>query len=338
MIKKQYFNAKFIYYIFFLINLIGCSSTSEKIFNEKAYTLGMEAITVNKGNIIASELNGEVKTKRSWVGIMSSEDGWGEAKLTYSNNFIEKKLYYLGYDAPYLHLMYREYRRGETEPSILKLGKTNPDQNPFSQLGIFNLKILSVDGLQANLLLLDNNAWENEQKKFLIVEDERQKAEKLEQIIRLVEAQRNEAEAAKNYAEQFNEITGSLGSFFQASNEFNTLNSKTNGLRNNNYSSEQLIEIYQTLRQQFSEYSQFFTLVASTLRAWDTMDSDFRKAAQSGIGKEYFTMALDIKNSGMRDLQGEQFSSASQKFMQAQQEANRIIDYFKNPTSGNIGW
>ena len=90
-----------------------CSSTSGKLFNEKTYTLGGGTITVSKGDIIASEVNGEVKSKTSW----------GNSKLTYSNDYIEKKLYYLGYEEPYIHLMYREHKRGEPEPSVSQIAR-----------------------------------------------------------------------------------------------------------------------------------------------------------------------------------------------------------------------
>ncbi len=336
MIKKiKNIAPQLFFYFFSLTSLMSCSSTSEKIFDEKMYTLGGAAITVNKGNIIASEVKGDVQTKRSWVGIANSDDGWGEAKITFSNNYIEKKLYYLGYDVneSLMYLMYREYKKGEDKPSILKTIKVNPEQNPFTKLGKYNIKILNVDKEQASFLLLDNNVWNSDQQAFIVEKDKKEKAEKLEQIMHTVESLRNEAEGAKDYTEQFNDLTFSLRSISQAKNGYNGLTSKINELKNRNYSTEQLIEIYQTLEQQLSQYSQFFAVVASSLQAWDAMDNDFKKAAQSGIGKEYFAMALDIKNSGDQALQAEEFSAAQQKYIQASQEISRITSYFQNSNS-----
>ena len=43
-----------------------------------------------------------------------------------------------------MHLMYREYKRGEDNPSVLKLAKTDPEQNPFTKLGKYNINVNGI--------------------------------------------------------------------------------------------------------------------------------------------------------------------------------------------------
>ena len=163
--------------------------------------------------------------------------------------------------------------------------------------------------------------------------EQKSKRDKLEQIIYAADSKRREAQSAKDYANQFSDMTSSFKSFSKATNELTALNSKFNKARKRNYSDDKLTRIYQMLKRQFTQSSQYFTLVASALQAWDKMDNNFRKAAQSGIDKEYFTKALNLKDSGYRALQAEQFSVATQKFIQARKDIDDIIANYQNSKS-----
>ncbi len=306
----------------FISIFAGCASTMR--FDEKTYSYG-EAKKCSEGDLIASELYGEVKSSgRVWVGLLNAEDGWGPKKQKFSDDYIEKKLFYLGFESPYLYLLYREYSRGNRKPSFDQTIKYDLNRTTFVTIGDYNIEVAYIDNTQASFLILDELTFVEKKKQFKIAQNKPEE-ELLSKVINSINLIINEAQEAKNYVDQFDE-TSTFSSYIQTVNAFDKLKNYKQEYNASHHSAVQLMEIYKKLETQVKQYAQFFTIVATALESWDEMLVELQKAVQSGIGKEYFARALDIKNSGEQDLKAELFEKATQKFSQAKNEFNHVLN------------
>ncbi len=320
----------FIFVLLLMLSVAGCTSTAKKVFNEKTYTLG-GTVTGSEGNLIASELQGEVETTRSWVGIMNSDDGWGPARLEFSDDYLEKKLFYLGFEEPYLHLMYREYRKGEPRASVNQIEKFDANESPFVQVNDFYLEALTLEGTQVKFNMLNKESFDSKKAEYAVSKKKQEEQDKLDNAIKAVNLARKKASDAKQSAEQLTQITSMPpDSFSKATNELDALNAALDEAGKQKYSVSQSVQIYTDFEKQFSQFAEFFTPVATAVEAWSAMDDDFKNAAHAGAGKDYFKMALELKTAGERDLQEERYEQATEQFLEAQEEIARIIDHLRN--------
>lgn len=306
----------------------GCTSTAKKVFNEKTYTLG-GTVTGSEGSLIASELHGEVESTRSWVGIMNSDDGWGPGKLEFSDDYLEKKLFYLGFEDPYLHLLYREYRKGESSATVDQIKQFDLNESPFIQVNDFYLEVLTMDP-QATFSILNQESFDTRKKEFAVTKKQQDEQDELDKAIEAVNQVRQEASDAKRYAEQLTQITSTPDAFSQKINEFDALNAALDEVAKKEYSPSQSIEICKNFEKQFAQLAAFFTPVATAVEAWSAMNDDFKNAVHSGAGKDYFKMALELKAAGELDLQEERYKQATDRFLETQEEISRIMDHLSN--------
>ncbi len=322
----------YIFVLLLMLSVAGCTSTAKKVFDEKTYTLG-GTVTGSEGSLIASELHGTAETTRSWVGIMNSDDGWGPGRLEFSDDYLERKLFYLGYEEPYLHFMYREYKKGEPRASVNQMEKFDANESPFIQVNDFYLEALSLEGTQVKFNMLNKELFDTKKTEFAVSKKKQEEQDELDNAIKTVNLARKKAWAAKQSAEQLTQITSMPDSFSQKINEFDALNTAFDEVGKQKYSVSQSIGTYQTYEKQFSQFAAFFTPVATAVKAWSAMDNDFKNAVNSGAEKDYFKMALELKTAGERDLQEERYEQATEQFSEAQEEISRIIDHLQNRTS-----
>ncbi len=309
--------------IILISTFIGCSSSSHHRIDHKSYSFG-KTKTCTNGDLIAEDVYGEVKSKKKWVGVMFSEDGWGPTKITFSDDYIEKKLYYLGRKDSHLHLLYKEFVRGNKTPTVNKDIMHNLNESSFIAIGDFNLEVEFIDGTgtEARFLILDKAAFNDRKRQFKIAQDTREKEETFSKVIYLIKSEIKKAQDAKEYADQFGEVL-TLNSYSQTVSAFKDLKTSfEQASKTSNYSKDELAQIYETLETQLPNYTQFFTSVATALQSWDAMIVAMQNAEQSGIKNDYLASALDAKKSGEQDLKEGLFEQATQKFTQAKNAFN----------------
>lgn len=189
--KIKYAFYRYLFVAMVLIFLLsGCTSTAHKVFNEKSYTLGAP-ISVVSGQAIADELDGEVDSKRNWVGIMNSKDGWSGAWLTFSKDFLEKKLYFLGFDPPNLYLMMRRFEQGSDKPSYEDIQAFNLEASGFVRMGDYHLEVDVEENppgkYRGTFRILDPASWKSAQQDFQLKVQHEQEQPELQSLTSAVE-------------------------------------------------------------------------------------------------------------------------------------------------------
>lgn len=324
---------KSIYFLSLLSLFIfeGCSSTSEKHFDEK-FPLG-GSVTVTQGHIIASNLKGDTETRRNWVGIMNSEDGWGPGYIEFSDDFMETKLYYLGAQEPNFFLMYREYRMGNEQPSVNQVEDFDWNESPYAALGDFYVKLDNIDGKQATFSLLDKKTWVEKKNEHIVQMENKRKKEQLKQIILQAKGLIEAIHAGNSYIAQF---SPEFNSYKQALNELDQLTSIYQNTIKSGQPIEQITQTYQQLIPKLSSLKRYFSLVSETLSAWNGLHNALNNAVQSGIKDNYLSMAKDMKLAGENYLTQEQFEAANGQFLSAQVEIARVTRYFSATEVHNL--
>ncbi|WP_372882883.1 hypothetical protein [Psychromonas sp.] len=326
-IKKQPLN--FIVPFLFISMLAGCSSTSKRIFNEKTYILG-STVTKSEGELIASELHGTVKSTQNWIGIANSKDGWGPAIFEFSNDYLEKKLFYLGFEEPFLYFLYRQYKKGESIASVEQIEKFVPFDSPFIQVNDFYIEALTMKGTQATFNILSKESFESKKKQFAVLKKEQDEQIELNNIIKATNQARKKAWIAKQSAELLTQITSTSAAFSNVINKFEALDAAFVEEVKRGKSKSESVEIYRAYEEVFNNFTTFFTPVVTAIKAWVAMDNDFKDAVKAGAVKKYFKVALELKIAGENDLQEERYEQAAESFWEAREEISRIIVHIKN--------
>ena len=122
--------------------LAACASTTLDRETFKSYYLHQQR-TVNIGEAFLVDQDGTVETRREWVGILNSPDGWRENKV-YSKDWIRKELIYSGRTGNTLEVSYREFRGGYAAPAFFQNLKYDLDRSKVLRFQKFTVEVLSA--------------------------------------------------------------------------------------------------------------------------------------------------------------------------------------------------
>ncbi len=313
------------------IGLSGCSSTQVKPFNDRTYSLN-NTITVGKGEIIARETRGEVESTRSWVGIMNSEDGWSNAELEFSNDFIDRKLIYLGFNTEGLHLLYREYKRGDLSASVNQTRIFNVNDNPFAQLGGFNIEVVGGDKAgNFNFKLLDEQDFKKKEQQFKVAKVQREKEQAFQSVLNTAKSAGEEATSAKAYAESLGD--NSLDVYPQLDSIMNKAISIFNKAGESERDIDESIQLFQQAENHFNEANRYFKGAIAALESWRNLQEQLDMAHQAEIEERYLMPVLEVKDKGEKLLMAGSFDQADDLFSQATERIRSILSLLRTPLS-----
>ncbi len=126
------------------IFLGACSSAPPaRKFNEKNYKIGEEKIATT-GSVFLLEEKGEITTKRKWVGLLYSEDGW-EYTEVFSPDFIKKELIYSGKMGDNIVINYRVFRDNRSIPTMFQTINYDLSQSDTIHFQNYQIKIISCN-------------------------------------------------------------------------------------------------------------------------------------------------------------------------------------------------
>lgn len=96
--------------------LSGCESTVVHKQTQKDYVIGKRS-TVNVGGPIFMDQQGTYASKRVWIGVLNSPDGW-QTNTSASPDFRMRELMYGGISGTTIRLNYREFRGHAAGPPM----------------------------------------------------------------------------------------------------------------------------------------------------------------------------------------------------------------------------
>ncbi len=146
----------FIEFILFLLIFTGCATKTEVFINDVNNKLG-EKVTIYEGGTIASDAKGDVTVVQQFNG---------RTTVKFADAYREKKLFYLGFTDPVMHILYREYKQGNEKPFVDEVKKFNVDDSHFLQIKGYYLIIDELDTKSATFLLVDASTFEYEKRKY----------------------------------------------------------------------------------------------------------------------------------------------------------------------------
>ena len=128
--------------ILVVVLLAGCASTTLNRETFKSYSLHQQR-TINIGDVFLVDQDGTVETRREWVGILYSPDGWRENKI-YSKDWIRKELIYSGRNGNAIDVSYREFRGGYAAPAFFQNVKYDLDRSNIVRFQKFTVEVVSA--------------------------------------------------------------------------------------------------------------------------------------------------------------------------------------------------
>ncbi|MEE9373772.1 MAG: hypothetical protein V3V00_12035 [Saprospiraceae bacterium] len=283
-----------------------------------------DTITVGKGEVIARETRGEVESIRSWVGILNSEDGWSNAELEFSNDFIDRKLIYLGFNTEGLHLLYREYKRGNLNASVNQTRIFNVNDKPFAQLGGFNIEVVGGDEVgNINIKLFNEQDFKIKQHQFNIAKEQREKEQAFQSALNTAESAGKEASNSKANAKSLG--ANSLDVYPQLDSLMNKAISTFNKAGESERDIDESTRLFQQAENLFNEANRYFIGTVAALESWRGLQEHMDTAQQAEIEEKYLSSVFEMKEKGETFLRAGSFDQATHLFNQATERVRGIL-------------
>lgn len=122
--------------------LAGCASTTLDRETFKSYHLHQQR-TASIGDVFLADQDGTVETRKEWVGILNSPDGWRVNKV-YSKDWVRKELIYSGRTGNTIEVSYREFRGGYAAPAFFQNLKYDLDRSKIVRFQKFTVEVLAA--------------------------------------------------------------------------------------------------------------------------------------------------------------------------------------------------
>lgn len=120
----------------------GCLPVVTERAMPPAYALN-SVKTTPVGSPFLIDISGVIRTVKTWVGLLKSDDGWAENNY-YMNQF-RKELIYSGKQGSTIAVVYREFREGLIAPAFTQELKYDLKQSKVIRFQRFSLEVLSAD-------------------------------------------------------------------------------------------------------------------------------------------------------------------------------------------------
>ena len=136
--------------------LSACESTVVHKQTQKDYVIGKQS-TVYVGGPIFMDQQGTYASKRVWIGVLNSPDGW-QTNTSASPDFKMRELMYGGISGTTIRLNYREFRGHAAGPPMYQPLTYDLAQSKIVRFQNFTIQVLSADNSEMRYVILSDGS------------------------------------------------------------------------------------------------------------------------------------------------------------------------------------